>query len=56
MWAEFFITLECRAMTQNPEAIKQKTDKFNYIKIMNFFKLLPTPPTKTKHPSKSKGK
>lgn len=46
MWAEFFITLEWRAMTQNPEAIKQKTDKFNYIKIMNFCKLLPTPPQK----------
>ena len=43
MWAEFFITLEWRTMTQNPEAIKQKIDKFNYIKITNFCKLLPTP-------------
>ena len=35
-------------MTQNPEAIKQKIDKFNYIKITNFCKLLPTPsPQKT---------
>ena len=43
MWAEFFITLEWRTMTQNPEAIKQKIDKFNYIKITNFCKFLPTP-------------
>ena len=46
MWSEFFITLEWRTMSQNPEAIKQKIDKFNYIKITNFCKRLPTPPPK----------
>ena len=37
MWAEFFITLECRAMTQNPEAIKQKTDKYLKFYFVSYF-------------------
>ena len=36
MQAEFFITLEWRTVTQNPEAIKKKTGAFNHIKITNF--------------------
>lgn len=32
MWAEFFITLEWKIMTQNPEAIQEKIDTLNYIK------------------------
>ena len=32
MWAVFFITLEERTMTRNPEAVKEKIDKLNYTK------------------------
>lgn len=46
MWAEFFITLEWRTTTPNPEGIKEKIDKFNYIKPTNFC-MLPLSPKQT---------
>lgn len=56
MLAEFFIILEWRTTTQNLEAIKEKINKCNCIKITNFCMLpfLSLFPTSTPRPPPKK--